>query len=313
MVQKSSQKLFHFKVCINEFLIAKRRIRSTQELVKLAEQCSLQPGIDYSQIHQLYDAAEAALNEFAGQRDIPKQIKNGMVYLQSYARLLPTFTERSSDKSLFQQFSTPLDVAWLMVQLANIQINDWVLEPSAGTGAISSLLKRSLANKIIVNEIHSFRYQLLSEQAYHHVFKEDAIQLHNLPELRKLVPDKIIMNPPFSRSVQTGAKVDVLAGAKHLVSSYKLLRPGGRLVLLINDSFNHGSKAYSFFQQHAEGHSIVMNASLDPGTFKQKGTSFKTRILIIDKSPEQKSQIPCQEINDHNIDEIIHQNHCNYA
>ena len=304
-------RIFWYRTILMMSFDEKKPIKRTADLVKTAANCGLEAGKHYKQIHQLYDLAEATLNEYIGNKDIPKYPKNAMTFLQSYADLLPTFTERSSDKSLFQQFSTPLHISWLLVQLANIKVDEWVLEPSAGTGAISCLLKQSLANRIIVNEIHPFRHWLLTEQAYHNIFREDAIQLHNMPEFRNLVPDKIIMNPPFSRSVQTKAKVDVLAGAKHVVSSYKLLKPGGRLVLLINDSFNHGSKAFSFFQEHAEKHHVVMNASLDPETFKQKGTHFKTRILIIDKSPEKRFHIPFTEINDGNINDIIEQNFYN--
>lgn len=313
MEESTATKFYHFKVLINEHLLNKRKIRGTTDLVKIASHCDLQPGKDYAQFHQLYDVAEAALNEYVGHQDIPAFIRNAMIYLQSYAELLPTFTERSSDKSLFQQFSTPLDIAWLLIQLANIKIDEWVLEPSAGTGSISCLLKRSQANRIIVNEIHPFRHWLLTEQAYHNIFQEDATQIHNLPKFRELVPDKIIMNPPFSRSIQTKAKVDVLAGAKHLLSSYKLMREGGRLVLLINDSFNKGSKGYSFFQQNAPEHHLVLNASLDPETFKQKGTSFKTRVMVIDKNPERKIHIPHPELNQANISEILELNLYNHG
>lgn len=308
MTDSTALKFFHFKIHLNEYFLDKKRIRSTTDLVKMASACDLKPGVDYAQFHQLYDVAEAALNEFVGHQDIPAFIRNAMVFLQSYADLLPTFTERSSDKSLFQQFSTPLDIAWVLIQLANIKIDDWVLEPSAGTGSISSLLKKSLANRIIVNEIHPFRNWLLTEQAYHNIFREDAAQIHNLPKIRELVPDKIVMNPPFSRSIQTKAKVDVLAGAKHLLSSYKILKERGRLVLLINASFNKGSKGYSFFQQNATDHHLVMNATIDPETFKQKGTHFETRIMVIDKNPERKFHIPHSEINQDNISEILELN-----
>ncbi|MEQ8882689.1 MAG: hypothetical protein RLO12_03595 [Fulvivirga sp.] len=313
MKESSATKFYHFKVLINEHLINKRKIRGTTDLVKMASNCDLQPGVDYAQFHQLYDVAEATLNEFVGHQDIPNYVRNAMVFLQSYAELLPTFTERSSDKSLYQQFSTPLDIAWVLIQLANIKSNDWVLEPSAGTGSISSLLKRSLANRIIVNEIHPFRHWLLTEQAYHNIFREDAAQIHNLPKLRQLVPDKIVMNPPFSRSIQTKAKVDVLAGAKHLLSSYKILKEGGRLVLLINASFNKGSKGYSFFQQNAPEHHLVMNATIDPETFKKKGTHFETRIMVIDKNPEGKVKIPHTQINQDNISEILELNLYNHG
>lgn len=313
MDESTATKFYHFKALINEHLINKRKIRGTTDLVKMASDCDLKPGVDYAQFHQLYDVAEATLNEFVGNQDIPNYVRNAMVYLQSYADLLPTFTERSSDKSLYQQFSTPSAIAWILIQLAGIKVKDYVLEPSAGTGSISALIKKAGPSSIMVNEIHPFRHWLLSEQGYHHLYKEDATQIHNMPKFRVLMPDKIILNPPFSRSIQTKGKIDVLAGAKHLIASYQLLREGGRLVLLINASFNKGSKGYSFFQKNASEHHLVMNATIDPETFKQKGTHFETRIMVIDKNPERKFHIPHPEINQDNISEILELNLYNHG
>ena len=46
---------------------------------------------------------------------------------------LPTQTVRSEDQIEWQQFSTPVDIAAVMTLLANVQPDDIVLEPSAGT------------------------------------------------------------------------------------------------------------------------------------------------------------------------------------
>ena len=41
------------------------------------------------------------------------------------------------------------------------------------------------------------------------------------------------MNPPFSQSLERGK--DGHAGARHLVSAFKRLKPGGRLVAIVGD------------------------------------------------------------------------------
>jgi hypothetical protein len=89
-----------------------------------------------------YDACEAAtvlfLRKFGPA--IRAQAKSSAGLLQmlgKVAALLPTHTRRSQESRALQQFSTPIDLAFVAATAAAIAPADVVLEPSAGTGLLA--------------------------------------------------------------------------------------------------------------------------------------------------------------------------------
>jgi hypothetical protein len=60
--------------------------------------------------------------------------------LSATVNALPSQTVRSEDQIRYQQFATPLDLAGLVVLLAQVKPTDVVLEPSAGHGSLVALL-----------------------------------------------------------------------------------------------------------------------------------------------------------------------------
>jgi hypothetical protein len=54
--------------------------------------------------------------------------------VERIARLAPTQTRRSEEMQAYQQFSTPLGLAWVAGFAAGFIPDELVLEPSAGTG-----------------------------------------------------------------------------------------------------------------------------------------------------------------------------------
>lgn len=255
-------------------------IKNTKELVELANQSNIIPGSHYSSFKDLYDVAEFALNSHARSKLSPaiQENINTLIQLQG---LLPCETERSVDQSIYQQFSTPLFIAYIMTLLSRPSASDNYLEPSAGTGTLTAFLPY-YNSKIYVNELHPFRHSLLSISNYYdQSFRENATQIHNMPKFHDLNINKIIMNPPFSRDVNTNSKIDIFAGANHLISAFKLLKSRGTIVALMNSNFKSGSKAFKYFLKSAPGAKISFNAQLDSSTFQIKGTKFSTRILVI--------------------------------
>ena len=90
-----------------------------------------------------YDACEAAavlfLRRFGGA--MAARAASPAALLQMLAKvagLLPTHTRRSEESETFQQFSTPLPLAFVAATAAAIAPADRVLEPSAGTGCLPS-------------------------------------------------------------------------------------------------------------------------------------------------------------------------------
>ena len=70
----------------------------------------------------------AARQEISSTTDIAPMI--------DLASRFPTQTVRSEDQLEWQQFSTPVDISAVAVFLANIQVDDIILEPRAGNGLL---------------------------------------------------------------------------------------------------------------------------------------------------------------------------------
>ncbi len=123
------------------------------------------------------------------------------------------------DRVSHQFHPTPLPLAQELVDLAYIQDGHRVLEPSAGTGAIATILP---ADAVCV-EISAVHAVILKARG-HEVINGDFLAYK--PELPF---DRIVMNPPFSDG-------RALAHVKHAAS---MLAQNGRLVAILPASL-HG-------------------------------------------------------------------------
>jgi len=265
-----------------EMYTRRQRVTSTTELVKLASHSDMIVGTHYQTFKDLYDIAEFTLNHYIYFEHLPGTIEGNCDFLKELQSLLPTETERSVDQSLYQQFSTPIVASYLISLLARPNPRDVFFEPSAGTGSLSVFIAKAHIKKLLVNEIHQHRFNLLSaSEIYHNYYQEDATQIHNIPKFLNQGINKIVMNPPFSRHINTKSSVDILAGANHLIAAYKTLSPKGTITLLINENFKSGSKAFKHFVKNAPEATCSLNAILDSSTFVSKGTKFQTRIMIL--------------------------------
>ena len=246
----------------------------------------MQPSVDYTDFKTLYDIAEFALNKLLISSISPDHKVNSNTIineLRELSKLLPKETERSVDQSIYQQFSTPLETGYRMAVLLDINSNDILLEPSAGTGNLAVVCKLFQPKAIHVNELHKSRFDLLNNLTCFSPNNEDAIQLCNLSKMQGLGITKCIMNPPFTRHSNTQSKVDHLAGANHIASSYQLIPPGGKLCVLINSSFSPGSRGREHFLSRSQGAQIIKEIPLDCQAFSRKGTNTNTSILLIQK------------------------------
>ena len=81
------------------------------------------------------------------------------------ALLEPPQTRRDDVQQRFQQFSTPLELAWCVAACAGVTARDVVLEPSAGTGTLAAAAALGLdtanGGRLALNELTSTRAGLL--------------------------------------------------------------------------------------------------------------------------------------------------------
>nr|WP_298668162.1 strawberry notch family protein [uncultured Sphingomonas sp.] len=230
-----------------------------------------------------YDALEAAQVLFLRDSDC-SPLKHGdpvavLRALTDLEQSLPTQTYRSEHQVDFQQFSTPVALAWLAALCARTTADDVVLEPSAGTGMLTVLATRAGA-VLHLNERDPARAALLAKVTGQHVTNYDGAGIDDwLPA--SFAPDVVLINPPFSRSEDRGR--DRHAGARHLRSALLRMRPHGRCVAILAGNFTADGPGRAGYAAVSEIVRPRVEIDFDAPVYAKHGTSVRVRILIFDK------------------------------
>ena len=167
-----------------------------------------------------------------------------------------------------QLFPTPAALARRVVELADIQPGERVLEPSAGTGALLDQIQRRAAASQRV-EIVAVEINLsLVDQLRRLTDADPAIRIIGADFLQCNGDlgtfDKIAMNPPFVNG----------SDIRHILHARSMLRPGGRLVAICAA----GPRQREQLRPIAEDW-----IDLEPGAFT--GTNVRAAIVVIDAEP----------------------------
>lgn len=175
-------------------------------------------------------------------------------------------------------YPTPQWLAEKMVELADIEDGQEILEPSAGMGAIVEALKAVDVDymHIMATEIDTKLAEYLREQ---HSYKientmRDYVTVTTADFLSSGYDntskygddcgyERILMNPPFNKG----------SDIKHINHALTKLKSTGRLVAICADGPRQ-REAFQDLATHWE--------TLPAGTFKNAGTNVNTALLIID-------------------------------
>jgi hypothetical protein len=205
--------------------------------------------------------------------------------LQQFARLQSlglTQTRRSEEAIALQQFSTPLQLAYVASHCGRVTPSDLVLEPSAGTGILAQFCAVRGA-QVVLNELAGSRYGLLCTllpQAATYQFNAEHIHDH-LPEV--IQPSVVVMNPPFSASPRQDRR-NADATGNHVRSAFLRLMPGGRLVLISGQWFAPDSKFWrSAFSGLEDQVCVRATVTVAGEAYAKHGTTIDTRLTVIDK------------------------------
>ncbi len=198
--------------------------------------------------------------------------------------LLPTHTRRSQESQALQQFSTPIPLGLVAATAAAITPADRVLEPSAGTGLLA-ILAEIAGGSLVLNELADTRAALLSSLfPAIPVTRFDAAQIDDHLDAAS-VPSVVLMNPPFSAMVHVEGRV-ADAAFRHVASALARLAPGGRLVTITGANFGPEAPAWTAaFTRLQERGRVVFSAGIDGAVYAKHGTTFATRLTVIDKLP----------------------------
>ena len=131
-----------------------------------------------------------------------------------------THSRRSEDQIALDQFSTPPELAALVVLAGQVRPGDQVLEPSAGTGLIA-IVAEACGGVLTLNELAEGRAVLLDG-----LFVSATRSRLDGRRVQNLLPgaggfDVAVCNPPFT---------DLEA---HLTGAFSALADGGRLAAVV--------------------------------------------------------------------------------
>ena len=198
--------------------------------------------------------------------------------------LLPTHTRRSQESQALQQFSTPIPLGLVATTAAAITPADRVLEPSAGTGLLA-ILAEIAGGSLVLNELADTRAALLASLfPAIPVTRFDAAQIDDHLDAT-VVPSVVLMNPPFSVMAHVEGRV-ADAAFRHVASALARLAPGGRLVTITGANFGPEAPAWTAaFARLQERGRVVFSAGIDGSVYAKHGTTFATRLTVIDKLP----------------------------
>lgn len=208
---------------------------------------------------------------------------------------MPTQTVRSEEQVNLQHFSTPLSLAWIAARLADLGADDQVLELGAGTGMLAAWARQ--AGRLYLNEIDPVRQAMLR-----HLFPDAEVTGFDAARISTHLADRpsvVLMNPPFARNAMGWD--DAVAAARHLASALGALRPGGRLVAIMPDSFSAQGRRAETFQRALQGATVVFHGRIE-GAFARHGTSIPVRLLAVDKRP---GSIPATVTNRANLADLL--------
>ncbi len=236
-----------------------------------------------------------AENEYEGQLfEKAKSIKSldEAINIQKEAQKIKSKTLKRIRKG---QFSTPIDLSFVLQKALGISKDDTVYEPTAGTGL---LVFRANPDKTLVNEIDPERIKVL-KRFFKNIKNEDAVVWRPNKTF-----DVVIANPPFLKFDKAIdyqghriSKADYLIALKAL----EAMKDNGRAGFILSgnitrdiygkkrDGFSKEDKA--FLSYLYSNYNVVKHADLSPEFFKPMGVNYPTQIIII-KGKKEKPQLP---------------------
>lgn len=199
----------------------------------------------------------------------------GFTFLTNPTELLEEIAsgEKRNLKKEYQFFATPDNLADRLVYLADLEPDDYILEPSAGQGAIIKAINRVFSDMAVdYAELMPINRNFLDKMPNTSYIGDDFLVIEVL-EKKYPTWNKIIANPPFSKNQD----ID------HVYKMYECLEDGGRIVTITS---NHWETSNNKKETGFRNWLNSINAEIldiDKGTFKDSGTMVGGKIIIINK------------------------------
>ena len=173
-------------------------------------------------------------------------------------------------------FPTPPTLVERMIELAELDSEHLILEPSAGQGHIADVICKTTGldgKEIVICEILPENIAVLRKKGY---FVEEYEFIRMAEELRsnKMEFDRILMNPPFEKQQDL----------EHVTTAFNLLKGGGILVAIMSSGvmFRENKKTVAFRESILDKYADVIENNPE-GSFKESGTMVNTVMIRLAK------------------------------
>jgi hypothetical protein len=266
------------------------------------------PSLTNKQVEELVEAAMVDIGRSTA-RGAQNRGRAPLDVFRSFVRLYsvqPRLDQRTSTSMEQQAYSTPLPLAYLAANLAEIGPKDTVYEPTAGNGML--LITASPSN-IIANELNPDRFASLERSL-------PSANLHQGDAMAYAPSEKVdavITNPPFGkvkRDDQTSVRWNIDGRFTPLVDhaiawrALKSMRKGGRAVLIIGgqrgttDERRNGYRnddVRAFFKKLYDAYNVVDHFTVDGKLYERQGASWPVDVIVIDGQGASKFSYPMAE------------------
>lgn len=273
---------------LHHAIMAGNMPKDNPALKKLVEAYDGKPS-DAARMKEGQEMLEAAI--VRASRDVVAKNEGPKSTFATLVRLYesqPNLNIRTSTSIANQAYSTPAPLAFLASELAGIDKNTVVLEPTAGTGML--LIGASPA-KAVVNELNDFRASLLDAQGFKVSQKDAATDSLRHPGYPV---DAVITNPPFG-SVKDAAgkptKVQVdgynIGQIDHLIAARALdvMKDDGKAVLILGANKVAGGLSTDdriFFNWLYGHYNVTGHFEVDGDLYTRQGAGWPVRVISID-------------------------------
>ncbi|KZE65140.1 hypothetical protein AV545_04240 [Paenibacillus jamilae] len=175
-------------------------------------------------------------------------------------------------------FPTPRTIVQRMIELADIQDSETILEPSAGNGNILDGVNEYIQDNNLNTDLQCIEWNYTLRQILE--LKQYKLVANDFIEFVPFTKyDKVIMNPPFEK----GKDVD------HVLKAYDCLKDGGRLIAIMSPHWTFASDSKSIhFRSWLNDKGYY--EKLPEGSFKESGTGVNTVLVVIEKSEEETAR-----------------------
>lgn len=199
----------------------------------------------------------------------------GFVFNEEPTALLAQISkgEKRDLKKEFQFFATPSHLAETMVNIADIEEYDMILEPSAGQGAIINAIHKFHPVQLVhYCELMPLNRTFLDKLANVQYITNNFLKLSQNKTMKGLF-HKIIANPPFSNNQD----ID------HIQVMYDVCAPGGRIVSIASKHWQYASENKCKIFRHWLNEIDSDVQEIAAGEFKDSGTNIQTCMITINK------------------------------